>query len=149
MTTLPQLKSVNTVTLPSLYSDPFLVGFDRIFDELMKFSSSDRKSVAYPPYNIIKIDENNYEIQIAVAGFEKSELDVSVENAHLTIKGSKIKDDETTYIHQGIAARDFIREFTLAETVEIEDVSLKSGMLFIKLKNNIPEHKLARQIPIK
>lgn len=149
MNTLPQLKSVNTVTLPSLYSDPFLVGFDRIFDELMKFSSSDKKGSTYPPYNLIKRDEYNYEIQIAVAGFEKEELEIVVENTHLTVKGSKQKDDDVSYVHQGIAARDFVREFTLAETVEVDDVTLKSGMLLIKLKNNIPEHKLPRQIQIK
>jgi molecular chaperone IbpA len=124
------------------------VGFDRIFDEMDRvFQNS--KTTAYPPYNIIKADENTYLIEIAVAGFDEQDFDIELHKGMLTVRADVTASDvETNYIHKGIAARNFERKFTLAETVEVDSVSLHQGMLTIRLVNIVPEELQPKKIAI-
>lgn len=126
------------------------VGFDRLLDafsELEK-SVSDNKAVTYPPYNIIKHGEHDYAIELAVAGFERDELDVTVENSKLTVTGKVNQERSGEYLHRGIATRDFTREFTLAETVIVQSADIQNGLLNIRLQNVVPEAEKPRRIEI-
>jgi len=126
-----------------------LVGFDRIFDRMHTLNSIQQKQSNYPPYNIVKTDENLYTIEIAVAGFIQDEIDITVEDGVMKVSGNKKLDEsETEYVHKGIAARDFTRSFTLADTVEVRGASLVNGILQIGLENVIPEEKKPRKIDI-
>lgn len=126
--------------------DPFFVGFDRFFDELTKVPTM--KNIHYPPYNIRKVDDVSYIIEIAIAGFVKEEIDINLKNSLLVVTGTKASEDNVEYLHKGISTRAFRREYKLADTVEVEEASLKDGILTILLKNNIPEHKLPKKIKI-
>lgn len=109
----------------------------------------------YPPFNIVKNDENNYTIEMAVAGFGKQNLDIEMDGGSLIVKGSYTLDDlyeerdQSSYIFKGIAARPFTRKFKLADTVEVKDAELINGMLKIFLENVIPEHKKPKKVSIK
>jgi molecular chaperone IbpA len=128
--------------------DPFnTVGFDRLFDRLARMHETAQNQSGYPPYNIIKNGEDEYVIELAVAGFTIDELDITFKDQTITVKGTP-KKEEKTYVHKGIASRAFTRTFTLADTIEIVDADLKSGMLYIMLKNIIPENKKERKIAI-
>ena len=127
-----------------------LIGFDQMFDQMeRRYGNSVNNN--YPPHNILKTGENQYEIQIAVTGFEKSEISVSVESNVLTVKGESQTSNENTeivYLHRGLASRDFAREFPLAEHIEITGAEIKNGMLIVKLIRNIPESEKPRVIDI-
>jgi molecular chaperone IbpA len=126
-----------------------LVGFDTMFDAFER-RYSNQVSNNYPPHNIIKTGENQYEIQIAVTGFEKSEIAVTVENNVLVIKGESntIDFQPEQYLHRGLATRDFAREFPLAEHIEVSGAEIKNGMLLVKLIRNIPESAKPKIIDI-
>ena len=129
-----------------LRNDPFFVGFERIADRVN--SAAKIAGVQkYPPYNIIKTDENSYLVELAVAGFKEEDIDIELHNGVLAITGH-IEDKEDNYIFKGIANRSFERRFTLADTVQVEEVILEQGILTVKLKNIIPEEKKPRKIPI-
>jgi molecular chaperone IbpA len=104
----------------------------------------------YPPHNIIKTDENQYEIQIAVTGFRKAEIAVTVENNVLVIKGESMTTEyqPEQYLHRGLATRDFVREFPLAEHIEVTGAEIENGMLIVKLVRNIPESAKPKVIDI-
>jgi molecular chaperone IbpA len=126
-----------------------LVGFDTMFDQMeRRFANS--VSNNYPPHNIIKTDENQYEIQIAVTGFSKEEISVTVENNVLVIKGESMTTDYAPeqYLHRGLATRDFVKEFPLAEHIEVVGAETKNGMLTVKLVRNIPESAKPKVIDI-
>ena len=129
-----------------------LIGFDTMFDQMeRRYSNSINNN--YPPHNIIKTGENQYEIQIAVTGFEKSEISVSVESNVLTVKGEgqesiRHENPEIVYLHRGLATRDFAREFPLAEHIEVSGAEIKNGMLIVKLIRNVPESEKPRVIDI-
>jgi molecular chaperone IbpA len=129
-----------------------LIGFDTMFDQMeRRFSNS--VSNNYPPHNILKTGENQYEIQIAVTGFEKSEISVTVEANVLTVKGEgaesvRHENPEIVYLHRGLATRDFVREFPLAEHMEVAGAEIRNGMLIVKLIRNIPESEKPRVIDI-
>jgi len=126
-----------------------LIGFDTMFDQMeRRFANS--VSNNYPPHNILKTGENTYEIQIAVTGFEKSEIVVTVENNVLVVKGESMTTDYAPeqYLHRGLATRDFVREFPLAEHIEVVGAETKNGMLTIKLIRNIPESAKPKVIDI-
>lgn len=129
---------------------PLFLGFDKEFDRLTKMiDSTEFKHSTYPPYNIKNINDTEYEIEIAVAGFDKSELSVDIEDGKLVVRGeAKEKDDNATYTYRGIAKRKFALSFALADTVEIVDAKKDDGMLIIRLFNNIPENKKPRTIKI-
>ena len=129
-----------------------LIGFDTMFDQMeRRFANS--VSNNYPPHNILKTGENQYEIQIAVTGFEKSEISVTVEANVLTVKGEgaesvRHEQPEIVYLHRGLATRDFVREFPLAEHMEVAGAEIRNGMLIVKLIRNIPESEKPRVIDI-
>ena len=128
---------------------PFSVGFDNIFDHF-NLHLENTRSVSYPPYNINKIDDFNWNIEIALAGFGKKDIDVSTAENQLTIKSieSDEKDDKDT-IHRGISKRQFTRSFTLADDVVVNGAELKDGMLTIELEKIVPEEKKPKTIKIK
>lgn len=131
-------------TRVSLFDHPFFLGFDhfeREFDRLKKTSDG------YPPYNVEQTGENALRISLAVAGFAMAELEVEVENNHLTIRGRQQDDDSRVYLHRGIAARQFQRSFVLADGIEITGANLDNGLLHIDMVRHIPESK-ARRIDI-
>lgn len=134
----------------ALHNDPFAVGFDRLFDRLHTLNSLQAKQGNYPPYNILKRGENIYEIEIAVAGFEKNEIDIQLEEGVLTVEGQKSLVDEEglEFLHKGIAERNFTRKFTLSDTIKVNAAEMESGILSIVLENVIPEHKKPRKIAI-
>lgn len=125
-----------------------LIGFDRIFDN---FENRYQNSTTnYPPYNVLKHDDNTFEVEIAVAGFDKEEISIEVDQDQLIIKGQRQKDDDSSkYLHRGLAARDFERVFTLAEYMEVGDAELTNGILSVKLTRIVPEALKPRLIAIK
>lgn len=128
-------------------NDPLFVGFERIFDRMNAVSKLTSVQQKYPPYNIVKADENTYLIELAVAGFGEEDLDIEIHNSVLTIRGNVADTQESTdYIFKGIAARNFERKFTLADTVEVKDITLTQGMLIIRLENIIPDEKKPRKL---
>jgi molecular chaperone IbpA len=128
-------------------NDPLFVGFERIFDRMNAVNKLTSVQQKYPPYNIVKADENTYLIELAVAGFGEEDLDIEIHNSVLTIRGNVADTQESTdYIFKGIAARNFERKFTLADTVEVKDITLTQGMLIIKLENIIPDEKKPRKL---
>lgn len=120
------------------------VGFDELFN---KFSDT-IKTVGYPPYNIKKTSDNTYVIEMAVAGFGKQDIEMTLEDGVLTIKGEMKNDDKNDYLFKGIADRAFTRKFTLADTVEIKNADMLNGMLRVWLERFIPESKKPRKIDI-
>ena len=123
--------------------------FDRLFDTVF---SSETKANTYPPYNIVKTDKNNYQITMAVAGFDESNIDISLEENLLVIKGDNKSgnrlNENVEYLHRGIATRNFERRFKIADTVKVNEADLKNGLLVIGLEREIPEHKKPRKIEI-
>ena len=128
-----------------------LVGFDRFFDEMQKMLNVDvQKSVTnFPPHNIIKLDDSHYVVELAVAGFSKDEIEISVNDGTLTVKGEKEEtESKVQYLHKGIGTRSFTKALTIADTVEVRGAEFKDGILRIGLENIIPESKKARKIEI-
>lgn len=126
-----------------------LVGFDQMFDQMeRKFQNS--ASTNYPPHNQIKVEDNKYLIQLAVTGFTKAEVSVEVEGNILTIKGESMTTDYAPeqYLHRGLATRDFVKEFPLAEHIEVTGAEMENGMLNIRLVRNIPESAKPKVIDI-
>lgn len=129
--------------------DQFFVGFDTLFDRIVADHQKLQKfSGKYPPHNIRKIDESNYVIELATAGFTDEELDITYENGILTVKGTP-KEREANYLYQGIAYREFEKQFALNEEVKVIGANMVNGLLVITLERVIPEHKKPRSIPIK
>lgn len=123
------------------------VGFDRVFDLLDTMGKTE--TGGYPPYNIERLDENDYRITLAVAGFAEDELDVELHENALTVTGSRKDEDQgRTFLYQGIAGRSFQRRFQLAEHVQVAGASLVNGLLNIELKREIPESAKPRKISI-
>ena len=133
--------------------DAWSVGFDRQFDLFRQMDEMfDQKTRSYPPYNILRDSdsEDAYIIELAVAGFERSQLHVEVKESILTISTKNLPeyDDESTYIHKGIARRNFTRKFALAEHMVVKEAELENGILYIYLLRELPEEKRARTIDI-
>ncbi len=126
------------------------VGFDKLFQEVERqLLTGPQGSPNYPPYNIIELNENEWVISIAVAGFALENLDIQLNKNKLTIEGVAPKaSEETVYLHRGIAGRNFSRSFTLADHVEIANANLSLGMLNIRLKRNVPEELQPKKIEI-
>ena len=143
------MKGAN-MNLPTRVFDPFknmTVGFDNIFDQLSTLSDFDIPN--YPPYNIKKIDKENYQLEMALAGFTKADVIVEVKENTLTISGKSADDDKDSFVHQGIARRAFKRRWTLAEHLEVDGAELIDGILLVKMKLNLPEEKKPKTITIK
>lgn len=123
-----------------------LVGFDRIFND--RFFNTGTSN--YPPYNIVKYSDNQYGIEVAVAGFSKDEITVLVDQDQLTIKGVKTNDNSAKeYLHRGLASRDFEQTYTLAEYMVVQEAEVKDGMLKISIERVVPEALKPRQIEVK
>lgn len=138
--------TLRSMDIPSIHK--FGIGFDRMFDELQRLTE---QQGTYPPYNIIKISENQFTIELAVAGFSEGEIEIEVEKNILTIKGSKIKDIDkqpVEYLVKNIGTRDFDREFTLAEYVEVVDANVTNGILSVALERRVPKENLPKRIAI-
>ena len=126
-----------------------LIGFDRIYNDFEN-RHVNSTTTNYPPYNVIQHDENNFEIEIAVAGFDRGDITVEVDQDQLVIKGRRASAaDDTKYVHRGLAARDFDRAFTLVDHVEVGEAELTNGILRVKLTRVIPEALKPRLITIK
>jgi molecular chaperone IbpA len=136
--------SLRSLDIPSIHK--FGIGFDNMFDELMRINS--QQPLNYPPYNIIRNTEDSFDIEIAVSGFSAGEIEVNLDNRVLSIKGKKNEDIVADYLHKGISNRDFAREFTLAEHVEVINASQKDGILSIRLERIVPEEKKPKAIAI-
>jgi molecular chaperone IbpA len=130
--------------------DKFYVGFDDQFQRLAKLHDDMSKNIPnYPPYNIKKVEDNRYVIEVAVAGFSKSELEIEFEDDKLIVRGnSKDSDSEYDWLYKGIATRNFTRTFALNDQIEIKGADLINGMLKIALERIIPEHKKPKKIDI-
>lgn len=134
--------------IPSIHK--FGIGFDSIFDELFKINSQQSTS-NYPPYNIVQINENEYMISVAVAGFGPDNLTVTKDKNFLIIEGkhaSETSTNDVNYLHKGIGERSFKREFRLADYVEIANAHLELGILSVHLKREVPEQDLPKRIAI-
>ena len=130
-----------------LFNDPFFIGFNR---ELGRLNTAHKtNSQAYPPYDLIKLDEDTYRLSIAVAGFTKDDVDVSVDNGTLVIKGEIIEVTDAEVVHKGIATRKFTRSFALGEYLEVTGADLKDGMLHVSIDRVVPEEKKPKTIKIK
>jgi len=124
------------------------VGFDQL-QSLLDNVTREAQTSSYPPYNIERIDEHNYRISMAVAGFAEEDLEIEVKQNVLTIKGHKAEQDEkTNYLYQGIAGRSFERRFQLADHVEVTGARLENGLLHVELRRQIPEEMKPRRIAI-
>jgi len=141
---MTQLRTFDTSALSQL--NRALVGFDRIFNDRFFENLSNN----YPPFNIEKVGENLYDIVIAVAGFEKHEINIEVEGDQLTVRGEKttVESPAPEYLHRGLAFRDFERRFTLAEHMEVVKAEIKNGLLLIQVEREIPDELLPRKIEV-
>jgi len=138
---------LTTLDLPTFHRAT--IGFDRMFDELERAFTNSQQGQGYPPYNIVQINEDEYMISIAVAGFGMDNLDITKEGNVLRIEGTSPKGDENVnYLHKGIGGRNFRREFTLADHVEVENATHELGMLNIHLKREVPESLQPKKIKI-
>lgn len=131
--------------------DPFFVGAERIMKQFADVESLMAKNIPnYPPYNIKKVDDNKYVIEMAVAGFGRSDLEILLEDGKMTINGKVSGDtDNIEVLHKGISSRPFSRQFTLADSVIVKDADLMNGMLRVFLENIIPEAKKPKKVDIK
>ena len=138
---------LTTLDLPSIHRH--FVGFDRMFDEMDRMFENSTKGTGYPPYNIAKLNDNEFMISLAVAGFGMDNLEITKDKDTLKIVGTAPKgDDEVNYLHRGIGGRNFRREFTLAEHVDVHNAELVNGMLNIHLKREVPEELQPKKIEI-
>jgi len=130
-----------------LFNDPFFIGFNR---ELGRLNTAHKvNSQSYPPYDLLKLDEDTYKLSIAVAGFSKENIDVSVDNGTLIIKGEIVEVTDAEVVHKGIAGRKFTRTFALGEYMEVTGAEIKDGMLHINIDRIVPEDKKPKSIDIK
>ena len=141
------------MTRLSIWNDlrPFSVGFDDLFDHFNNtLEYTVKQPTSYPPYNINKLDDFNYQIEMALAGFSKSDIEVKTVDGQLTIKSieSENKDEKET-LHRGISKRKFSRTYTLADDIKVNGAELKDGMLLIDLEKIVPEEKKPQTIDIK
>ena len=140
---------ITSDTLNPLYRAT--VGFDRLFNEFETHMNSTNNSQGYPPYNISKDGDDLYSITLAIAGFKKSDIDIQLEDGNLLITGTIVtedSEDKTEYLHKGIAERNFVRSFKLAEYVEVKSAKLEDGLLKVELFRNVPDALKPQSIKI-
>ena len=142
----------NTLSLIDNFNQltPYAVGFDRMFDTLNRYVDNNVNSTGFPPYNIQKVGDYNYTIEMALAGFSKNDIEVEVAEGTLSVRSDKKEEpeDEFTY-HRGISYRKFERKFTLADDLVVNDAKLENGMLTVDLERIVPEEKKPRLITVK
>ena len=148
---------MNKQFIPSVFGDAFkdfdkfFVGFDDQFGKLQKLHEDLTKNIPnYPPYNIRKVDDTHYVIEMAVAGFGQNEIDIEIDGGKLVVKGNvNAETAEDNFLFKGIANRAFTRTFALNDQVEVKDAELFNGMLKIALERLIPEEKKAKKVAVK
>ena len=128
---------------------PYAVGFDRIFTQLNTYAVNNATSTGFPPYNIRKGGDYTFVIEMALAGFSKSDIEVEVEDGLLTVRSIKENDENDNPQYRGISYRKFNRKFTLADDIVVNDASLENGMLEVNLERIVPDAKKPRKIKIK
>ena len=144
-----------TSLLPQLFGkdfDKFFIGFDDTINNLQKMHDEVTKNIPnYPPYNIKKVDENHYVIEMAVAGFGQTDLDIEMVDGKLVVRGQTTTNEEedNSFLFKGIANRAFTRTFALNDEIEVKDAEIFNGMLKIALERLIPEHKQPKKIAVK
>ena len=142
--------TLRTLDIPSIHK--FGIGFDNIFDELLRINAQ-QTNTNYPPYNIVKHSEDAFAIEIAVAGFREGDINITLEKNILTIKGQQTEsldelEKEVEYVHRGISARNFDRTFTLADYVEVLGAKAENGILTIELERQVPEEQKPKTVAI-
>jgi molecular chaperone IbpA len=148
---------MNAKFIPTIFGDltkdfdKFFVGFDEQFSKMQKLHDDITKNIPnYPPYNIRKVDDTHYVIEMAVAGFGQNEIDIEIDGGKLVVKGNVASvEDEDNFLFKGIAARAFTRTFALNDQVEVKDAELFNGMLKIALERLVPEEKKPKKVPVK
>ena len=130
-----------------LFNDPFFIGFNRDLGRLN--SAHKTNTTSYPPYDLIKLNQDTYRLSLAIAGFTKEDIDVTVDNGTLIIKGEITDITDAEVVHKGIASRKFVRSFALGEYMEVTGAELKDGMLHINVDRIVPEEKKPKAIKIK
>ncbi len=118
---------------------PHTFGFNRVFDMLDDAANlANSSNLAFPPVNVIQKDENNFIVELAIAGYKKSEVEVILEKNNLIISGKKSEKDDRKYLTKGIAGRSFVRTFVVLDTIEVKEASLTDGILSVYLENVVP-----------
>lgn len=133
-------------TIEAWFNDPFFLGFH---DQFSRWNTNKVTTSTFPPYNVKKIDEDNYIVELAIAGYEREDIDITVDKDTLIIKSECENDDKADYLHKGIAGRNFTQTFTLGEYMIVKSAALENGMLTVKIEREIPEEAKPRQIKIK
>lgn len=141
----PYTSGSGNYTFNSFFNDPFFIGFDALANRL---TSAHTNTNGFPPYNVRKIDEDTFVVELAVAGYNKNSIDITEHEGTLTIKGERPEDVEE-YLHKGIAGRKFTRTFALGEYMFVDNADLNDGMLYVIVKREIPEEKKPKTIKIK
>ena len=146
-------KTYNTLSLFDNLNQltPYAVGFDRQFNRLTDYVKHQQQPTGFPPYNIQKVEDFKYTIELALAGFSKEDIELEVADGVLTVRSVKENDDvdDEWTLHRGISYRKFNRKFTLADDVVVNDAKLENGLLTIELEQIVPEEKKPRLIKIK
>ena len=130
---------------------PFSVGFDSIFEDFDRMLDSSEFISKYPPYNIRVVKDNDYKIEVALAGFDKKDIEVEAKDNSLTIRSKHketIDEKGNGVVHRGIARRQFVRSFALGEDIKVNDAKLENGLLTVDLEREVPEHKKPRLIEV-
>lgn len=137
--------TLRAADIPTIHK--FGIGFDSILDDLMNISQGTSN---YPPHNVIKTGEETVTIEVAVAGFEEGEINITTEDSVLVIRGEQLRTDPVNYeyLHRGISSRNFTQTFKLADHVEVLGAAVKNGILTIDLERKIPEEKKPKSIAI-
>lgn len=131
--------------------EKFFVGFDEQIARMQKLHEDVTKNIpAYPPYNIKKVDDNHYTIELAIAGFGQQDIDIEMNEGKLTVRGNlSAPESEENFLFKGIANRAFTRSFALNDEIEVKDAEMFNGMLKIALERLVPEHKQPKKIPVR
>lgn len=142
---------LTTLDLPALHRRT--IGFENLFQELNRAFMNGRADDNYPPHNVIKIDDDHYVIEIAVAGFAESEIDIELEKNRLTVRGTQARNTDADatpieYVHKGISSKSFEKSWPLAEHVEVRAATVKNGILSIALERLVPEEARPKKIAI-
>ena len=128
---------------------PYAVGFDRIFDNLSRYTADNVQSTGFPPYNIRKEGDYNYVIELALAGFGKKDIEVEVADGTLSVRSVKENSEDDSTVYRGISYRRFERKFTMADDIVVNGAKLENGMLTVELERVVPEEKKPRLISVK
>ena len=133
-------------TIEAWFNDPFFLGFH---DQFARWNTNKKTLTPFPPYNVKKIDEDSYVVELAVAGYNREDIDITVDKDTLIIKSERENEDKSDYLHKGIAGRNFTQTFTLGEYMVVKSASLDNGLLTVKIERDLPESAKPRQIKIK